>query len=215
MWGLLCPFPWGGAGSPSNTVCPGPRPTCVASFILIRPTTWPVLKGPIRQRRLWEHLFKRRFINGLTYLLYSLLASDEHGHFKTSRSQPFSIQYPEYDDALTPLSEHHNALWTGTTLHLKWLLTSCRQINSQYNCRKVIRLYLWITFCTLKKTYQYCIIITKYLHLHYLWRSYIYRHIGVIIQQDIINWTLSWLSTRWSVYVQLPTEWFSKSHCPL
>ena len=27
------------------------------------------LHGPIRQRRFWERLFKRRFINGLTYLL--------------------------------------------------------------------------------------------------------------------------------------------------
>ena len=27
------------------------------------------LHGHIHQRRLWEHLFKRRFINGLTYLL--------------------------------------------------------------------------------------------------------------------------------------------------
>ena len=27
------------------------------------------LHGPIRQTRLWEHLFKRRFINGLIYLL--------------------------------------------------------------------------------------------------------------------------------------------------
>jgi len=33
--------------------------------------------------------------------LYSLLASDERGHFKSCRSQPFSIQYHEYDDALT------------------------------------------------------------------------------------------------------------------
>ena len=30
----------GGAGSPSNTMWPGPRPTCVPSFILIRPTVW-------------------------------------------------------------------------------------------------------------------------------------------------------------------------------
>ena len=28
-----------------------------------------LLHGPIRQRGLWAHLFKRRFINGLTYLL--------------------------------------------------------------------------------------------------------------------------------------------------
>jgi len=29
------------AGSPSNTMWLGPRPTCVPSFILIRPTVWP------------------------------------------------------------------------------------------------------------------------------------------------------------------------------
>jgi len=36
---------WGrGAGSPSYTISPGPRPTCMPSFILItfiRPTVWP------------------------------------------------------------------------------------------------------------------------------------------------------------------------------
>jgi len=32
------------------------------------------LHGPIRQRRLWERLLKRRFINGLTYLLTIALA---------------------------------------------------------------------------------------------------------------------------------------------
>jgi len=35
--GGLCPF-LGGAGSPSNTVWPGPRPTSVPSGILINPT---------------------------------------------------------------------------------------------------------------------------------------------------------------------------------
>jgi len=30
-----------GAGSPSNTMWRGPRPTCMPSFILIRPTVWP------------------------------------------------------------------------------------------------------------------------------------------------------------------------------
>jgi len=39
-WGAI-PFGGGGAGSPSNTMWPGPRPTCMPSFILIRPTTWP------------------------------------------------------------------------------------------------------------------------------------------------------------------------------
>jgi len=33
---------WGeGAGSPSNTMWPGPRPTSVLSGILIPPTVWP------------------------------------------------------------------------------------------------------------------------------------------------------------------------------
>ena len=39
-WGLH-PL-WGrGAGSPPNTMWPGPRPTCMPSFILICPTIWP------------------------------------------------------------------------------------------------------------------------------------------------------------------------------
>jgi len=41
MGGLLYPFPRGGAGSPSNTMWPGPRPTSVSRFILIHPTVWP------------------------------------------------------------------------------------------------------------------------------------------------------------------------------
>jgi len=31
----------GGAGSPSNTMWPGPRPTSMPSFILVHPTVWP------------------------------------------------------------------------------------------------------------------------------------------------------------------------------
>jgi len=33
--------PLGGAGCPSNTMWPGPRPTCMPSLILIRPTVCP------------------------------------------------------------------------------------------------------------------------------------------------------------------------------
>jgi len=37
-WGVPL---WGeGGGLPSNTMWPGPRPTCMASFILIYPTVW-------------------------------------------------------------------------------------------------------------------------------------------------------------------------------
>jgi len=33
---------WGGRdGSPFSTIWPGPRPTCMPRFILIRPTVWP------------------------------------------------------------------------------------------------------------------------------------------------------------------------------
>jgi len=39
-WGL-CLFAGGEAGSPSNTMWPGPRPTSTPSFILIHPTIWP------------------------------------------------------------------------------------------------------------------------------------------------------------------------------
>jgi len=38
--GCCAPFR-GGAGSPSNTMWPGPRPTSVPSGILIHPTVWP------------------------------------------------------------------------------------------------------------------------------------------------------------------------------
>ena len=34
-------FGGGGAGSPSKTMRPGPRPTCMPNFMLIRPTVWP------------------------------------------------------------------------------------------------------------------------------------------------------------------------------
>ena len=37
----LCPFGGEGAGSPSNTMWPEPRPTCTPSFILIHLTVWP------------------------------------------------------------------------------------------------------------------------------------------------------------------------------
>jgi len=42
-WGLS-PFGGGELGlhlNPPNTVWPGPRPTCMPSFILMHPTVWP------------------------------------------------------------------------------------------------------------------------------------------------------------------------------
>jgi len=64
---------FGGAGSPSNTMWPGPRPITVPSFILIHPTVWPQYtnvrdrtdrqteNGPIAQG---EPFYKRSLKNG-------------------------------------------------------------------------------------------------------------------------------------------------------
>jgi len=38
---MRCLSGGGQHGSPPNTMWPGPRPTCMPSFILIRPTVWP------------------------------------------------------------------------------------------------------------------------------------------------------------------------------
>jgi len=38
--GWVCPFS-GGAGSPSNTKSPGPRPTSIPSGIIVHPAVWP------------------------------------------------------------------------------------------------------------------------------------------------------------------------------
>ena len=43
-------FSGGGNGCPSNTKSPGPRPTCMPSFILIHPTVWPQYPNVIDRR---------------------------------------------------------------------------------------------------------------------------------------------------------------------
>ena len=48
--GQLCPFGGGGFESPSNTMWPGPRPTCMPSFILIRQTVWPKYTNVVTDR---------------------------------------------------------------------------------------------------------------------------------------------------------------------
>jgi len=40
-WDGAVPFFWGGAGSPSNTKSPGPRPTSIPCGILVHPAVWP------------------------------------------------------------------------------------------------------------------------------------------------------------------------------
>jgi len=64
------PFLGRGAGSPSNTMWPGMRPTCLPSFVLIRPTVWPqctnVTDTQVRTDRQTTDRWHRanRFTNG-------------------------------------------------------------------------------------------------------------------------------------------------------
>jgi len=55
--GVLCRFREGGAGSPSNTMWPRPRSTCLLSYILIHSTVWPqytnVTDRTDRQTTVW------------------------------------------------------------------------------------------------------------------------------------------------------------------
>ena len=67
------------------------------------------LHGPIPQRRLWERLFKRRFINGLTYLLTLILSNNFH-------SRPDKEQLPSFTQRLTA--------WETWLTHSIWVTDS-------------------------------------------------------------------------------------------
>ena len=59
--GLLCPHVWGGgAGSPSNTVSPGLRPTFVPSFILMHPATLRTDRTDSQGLIAWGELFYKQ-----------------------------------------------------------------------------------------------------------------------------------------------------------
>jgi len=67
-WGTAVPLSVGVAGSPSNTVWPGPRATCVPSFILIHPTVRPYTKVTNRTDRTDRQTGQRSDRNGRTVL---------------------------------------------------------------------------------------------------------------------------------------------------
>ena len=62
------PFLGRGAGSPSSTMWPGPRPTCVPSFILIHPAVWPVATIHQRHRQTGQRDRQRSVSIGRTVL---------------------------------------------------------------------------------------------------------------------------------------------------
>ena len=68
----LCPFGGEGAGSPSNTMSPGPRPTSLPSGISIHPAVWPQQTwgenwglSPLGEDELGPHLTPCRLGQGL------------------------------------------------------------------------------------------------------------------------------------------------------
>ena len=77
-WEGLCPLFGRGAGSSSNTMCPGPRRTFVPSFILIRPTVWPQYTndtdrtGQDRQTNNGPIVQGERFTNGRPKILHNV-----------------------------------------------------------------------------------------------------------------------------------------------
>jgi len=54
-----------GAGFPSKAICPGPRPTCIPSFIVIHPTVWPQCTN-VTDRTEWTDIQTDRQDNGPT-----------------------------------------------------------------------------------------------------------------------------------------------------
>jgi len=73
-WTEPLPPVWGegGAGSPSSTMWPGPRPTSVPRAILIRPAVWP--------QQTWAENWELQIASPMPYLLLrhaTLLRSNE------------------------------------------------------------------------------------------------------------------------------------------
>jgi len=75
--GKAVPLWGGGAGSPSDTMWPGPRPTSVPSFVLIHPTVWPqytnVSDGQDRQtERQWSDSIGRTGLQNVAQELHKI-----------------------------------------------------------------------------------------------------------------------------------------------
>ena len=70
------PLCGGGPGSPSNTMWPGPRPTCTSGFILTRLTVWPQCTN------VTDRTGQKRFTNGrpkspnLTNFIFVIICND-------------------------------------------------------------------------------------------------------------------------------------------
>jgi len=68
-----------GAGSLSNSMCPGPRPTLMPSFILIRPTVWLQCTNVTRHRQDIGRQDRQRSDSiGLTVLQTVAQKNDKH-----------------------------------------------------------------------------------------------------------------------------------------
>jgi len=84
----------GGARSPSNTVWPGPRPTCMLSFILIRLTVWPQYTNAIdkQDRQTGQDRQDRQTDNGpIAYRANCFYSAPQCSHCKRCTSYSISV----------------------------------------------------------------------------------------------------------------------------
>ena len=70
----MLPFLGRGAGFPSNTMWPGPRPSSMPSFILIHPTVWPQYTNVTdRQTGQRSYSIGRTILQMVTQKLYAVV----------------------------------------------------------------------------------------------------------------------------------------------
>ena len=91
------------------------------------------LHGPIRQRRLWERLLKRRFINGLTYLL-TLTTPQLAPAFAVHASKLYPISWLICN---TTTAQHHDTaaqlIWITIQFTVHTLPVNTHTHTSQFN----------------------------------------------------------------------------------
>jgi len=115
--GGLCPFVGGGAGSPCNTRWPGPRPTCMPSFILIHQTVWPQYTN-ITDRT------DRQWSDGIGQTILQTVAQKPICEMADARIYPRSIYSKRLSEVQNWYGANADEVHIGTTWRIR-LNRSC------------------------------------------------------------------------------------------
>ena len=109
----MCPFFGGGAGSPSNTMSPGPRPTSIPSGILMHPAVWPQQTWaenwggavPVTSNTMWPGLRPTSIPSGIlicptvwpqyTNVITERTGQTDNGPIATAQDEPFHKRSPQ------------------------------------------------------------------------------------------------------------------------